>query len=74
MDSQIKTKELNILADNKSNLEKIGDCWSKEKTTEIVNLLKEYQDVFARYYKDLKGLVQEMGEMKIEILLDAKPI
>ena len=45
-----------------------------QKTTKIFNLLKEYQDVFCRYYKDLKGLVQEMGEMKIELLHEAKPI
>ena len=38
-----------------------------------MNLRKEYQDSFTRYYKDIKGLVQEMREMKIELLLDAKP-
>jgi hypothetical protein len=41
---------------------------------EIVNLLKEYQDVFARDYKYLKVLVQEMGEMKIELIHGAKPV
>ena len=46
---------------------KIGDYWSEEQTTEIVKLLKEFQDVFARDYKDLKGLVHEMGEMKIDV-------
>lgn len=55
-------------------LAKRGSFWSEEKTTKIVNLLKEYQDVFVRDYKDLKGLVQEMGEMKINILSDEKPI
>ena len=43
----------------------IGDYWSEEQTTEIVHLLKEFQDVFATDYKDLKGLVHEMGEMKL---------
>ena len=47
---------------------------SEEQTTEIVNLLKEFQDVFARDYKDLKGLVHEMGEMKIDIKPDARPV
>ena len=42
--------------------------------TEIVNLLKEYQDVFARDYKYLKELVEEMGEMKIDLLPEATPI
>jgi hypothetical protein len=47
---------------------------SNKKTMEIVNLLKEYQDIFTHDYEDLKGLVQEMGEMNIELLPKAKPI
>jgi hypothetical protein len=43
----------------------IGDYWTEKQIDDIVNLLKEYQDVFSCYYKDLKGLVEEMGEMKI---------
>ena len=53
---------------------KIGDYWSEEQTTEIVNLLKEFQDVFARDYKYFKGLVNEMGKMKIDIKSDARPV
>ena len=53
---------------------KIGDYWSEEQTTEIVYLLKEFQDVFTWDYKDLKGLVAEMGEMKIDTKLDAWPV
>jgi hypothetical protein len=30
--------------------------------------------VFAQYYKDIKGLVEEMGEMKIELILGEKLI
>jgi hypothetical protein len=39
-----------------------------------VDLFKEYQEIFARDYKDIKGLVEEMGEMKIELVLGEKPI
>ena len=66
---QSKTKEVDISNDDRPKLEKIGDYWNEQQTTEIVNLLREFQYVFARDYKDLKGLVQEMGEMKI----DTKP-
>ena len=55
-------------------MEKNGDYWSEEQTTEIVNLLKEFQYVFVQEYKDLKGLVAEMGEMKIYIKPDAWPV
>ena len=70
----MKTTEFDISNDDQPKIEKIGDYWSEEQTTKIVNLLKEFQDVFTRDYKDLKGLVHEMDKMKIEIKLDAQPI
>ena len=72
MDAEIKTKEVDISIDNHTKFSKIGDYWKKEKTIEIMNLLKEYQDVFARYYKYLKGILQGMGEMKLYVLPYAK--
>ena len=55
-------------------MEHIGDYWNDEQIFEMVYLLKEFQDIFARDYKDLKILVQDMGEMKIDIKADARPI
>ena len=69
LDAKVKTKEVDISNDDRPKLAKIGDYWNEQQTTEIVNLLREFQDVFFSDYKDLKGLVQEMGEMKI----DTKP-
>ena len=74
MDANIKIKEVNIAKEGQPKMVRIGDYWSEQQTTEIVDLLKEYQDVFARDYKDLKGLVKEMGEMKIDLLLEATPV
>jgi hypothetical protein len=45
-----------------------------KQIVDIVNLLKEYQDIFSREYKDLKGLVEEMGGMKIELIPGENPI
>ena len=74
MDAKVKTKEVDISNDDRPKMARIGDYWNEEQTTEIVNLLKEFQDVFTRDYKDLKGLVQEMGEMEINIKPNARPI
>ena len=74
MDTKVKTKETDISNDNRPKMARIGDYWSEEKTTEIVNLLMEFKYVFAWDYKYLKGLVAEMGEMKIDIKPDAQPI
>lgn len=30
--------------------------------------------MFSRDYKDLKGLIEEMEEMKIDLLLESKPV
>ena len=49
LDAKVKTKEFDISNDDRPKMAKIGDYWSEEQTTEIVNLLKEFQDVFARH-------------------------
>ena len=72
MDAKVKTKEVDISNDDRPKMPRIGDYWNEEKKTKIINLLKEFQDVFAWDYKDLKGLVREMGEMKIDIKHDAR--
>ena len=74
MDANIKIKDVNIAKDGQQKMVRIGDYWSEQQTIEIVVLLKDYQDFFARDYKDLKGLVEEMGEIKIDLLLEATPI
>ena len=73
MDTKIKIKEVDITKDDRTKMDKIGDQWSYQQVAEITNLLKEYRDVFVIDYKELKGLVQEMGEMKINIKPDARP-
>jgi len=36
--------------------------------------LQEYQDVFAKEFQDMKGIVEELGIMKIPLKPDARPI
>ena len=74
MDAKVKTKEVDISNENKQKMVRIGECQRKEQEAKIVNLLKEFQDVFSQDYKYLKGLVQEMGEMKIDIKRNARPV
>lgn len=74
MDSKIKVKEYNISIEGQPKMAKIGDYWSEQHTTKIINLLKEYPYVFTRDYKYLKGLVKEIGYMKINLIPKAKPI
>ena len=74
LDAKLKIREVDISNDDRPKMAKIGDYSNEEHTTEVVNLLKEFQDVFARDYKDLKGLVHEMGEIKINTKPDVRPV
>jgi hypothetical protein len=47
MDVEIKTKEFNISNDDRPKMARVGDYWTEKETTNIVDLLKEYQDVFS---------------------------
>ena len=40
MDAKVKTIEIDISNDNIPKMEKIGDYWSEDQTTEIIELLK----------------------------------
>jgi hypothetical protein len=43
----------------------IGDNWSDETIEKIVDLLCEYQGLFPTTFSEMKGIVGELGEMKI---------
>lgn len=40
----------------------------------MVNLLKEFEDLFHRIFLEMKGIVGYSGEMNIQLKLDARPI
>jgi hypothetical protein len=52
----------------------IGDYWNDETVEKIADLLCEYQDLFPTTFSEMKGIVGELGEMKIPLKLDAKPV
>ena len=47
METIFKTIDIDISNDNRLKMARIDDYWSKEKIIEIVDLLKEFQDVFS---------------------------
>jgi hypothetical protein len=47
MDAEIRLKEFDISNDDRPKMVRVGDYWSHKQKTDIVSLLKEYQDVFA---------------------------
>ena len=53
-------------------LANIGDHWVDAIVDNITELLRKYQDLFPTKILDLKGIIWDLGVMKITLKLDAK--
>jgi hypothetical protein len=65
---------MNIGSEEHPKLASIGDYWDEQTMTEIQALLREYEDLFPKIFSELKGIKGDLGEMKIELKPDAKPV
>ena len=72
MNATTKTKEVDISNENRTKLAKIEDYWSEKQTTEILNLLKEYHDVFSWSYEEIPGINPCIVEHEIKTYLNVK--
>ena len=70
----LKIKKVNIGSPDNPKFSNIGDYWDEETVTNITDLLHEYQDLFPTNFLEMKGIVGDLGEMKIPSRPDAKPI
>ena len=68
----LKIKKVNI--GSLENL-KFANIWYykyEETTKKITDLLHEFQDLFPTKFTEMKGIVGDLGEMKIPLKPDAK--
>jgi hypothetical protein len=70
----IKIKKVNIGTEQTLNLANVGDYWDAAIIDKITELLHEYQDLFPTKFSDMKGIKGPMGEMKIHLKPDARPV
>lgn len=63
----LKSKKYNIGSEKNPKLAIIGDYWDDETVNRVVDLLKEYQDIFPTTFSEMKGIAGELGEMKIQL-------
>ena len=70
----LKIKKVNIGSPRKPKFSNIGYYWDDETVGNITGLLHEFQDLFPTKFLEMKGIVGDMGEMKIPLRPDAKPI
>jgi hypothetical protein len=70
----IKIKKVNIGIEKTLKLANVGDYWDAATIDKITELLHEYQDLFPAKFTDMKGIKGPMGEMKIPLKPDARPV
>jgi hypothetical protein len=70
----IKINKVNIGTKKTLKSENVGDYWDDATISKITELLHEYQDLFPTKFTNMKGIKGPMGEMKIPMKLDARPI
>ena len=52
----------------------IGDYWDEEMVSKVTELLHEYQDLFLTKFSKMKGILGDIGVIKIPLKVDAKPV
>lgn len=50
----------------------LGDYWDDSTVDKVVGLLREYQDLFLTKITELKGVLSDLGMMKITLKPKAK--
>ena len=58
-------KKVNIGTVENPKMGSIGDYWDEKTVEIIIELLHEYNDMFPTTFTEMKGIVGEIGEMKI---------
>ena len=71
---QVKTKKVNIGIDANPKMASIGDYLDDETVGHIANLLREYEDLFLTKFTEMKGILGDLGVMKIPLKEGAKPV
>jgi hypothetical protein len=52
----------------------IEDYWDEEMVESIIDLLREYNDLFSTTFIEMKGIEGDLGEIKIPLRVEVRPI
>jgi hypothetical protein len=70
----IKIKKVNIGTEETPKLANVRDYWDAATIDKITELLHEYKNLFPNKFIDMKGIKGPMGEMRIPLKPDVKPV
>ena len=72
MTQPLNIKKVNIGTEENLKFANIGDYWDRETMEKIIDLLHDFQDLFPTKFSEMKGILGDIGEMKIPLKPDAK--
>jgi hypothetical protein len=70
----IKVAKVNIGTNENLKMASTGDYLDEKIVERITELLHEYNDVFPTTFTKMKGIAWEIGEMKIPLKPEARPV
>ena len=68
----MKIKKVNIGIEETLKIASIGNYWDDKTIGQITDLLQEYQDLFPIKFEDMKGILGDLGVMRIPLKEGAK--
>ena len=74
MSQPLKIQKVNIGTEENLKFASVGDNWDDKIMAQIIDLLHEFQDLFSTRFSEMKGILGDLGEMKIPLKLDMKPV
>ena len=70
----IKTKKVNIGMEDEPKYTMLDDYWDDATVDKVTELLREYQDLFPTKITDPKGIIRDLGMMRITLKPNVKPV
>ena len=70
----IKVKKVNIGTNDNPKMASIGDYCDEQTVERIAELLREYSDMFPIAFIEMKGIIGDLGEMKIPLKPEARSV
>jgi len=52
----------------------LGPHWDEDTVDKVYEILRKYQDLFPTKFPDLKGIIGDLGVMKITLKPNVKPV
>ena len=72
--AKVKTKQINIGIEEDPKFASIRYYWDDETVGHIAELLQEYQDLFPTKFTNMKGILGDLGIMRIPLKEGAKTV